>query len=248
MNTKLFDITFSNMSEDKIIMEFRNVLSTDKKLFIHTVNVDHIIRSKRDVEFRKVMDSAHIITPDGMPIVVTSKLKKGGIKERVTGADLTIELLKNNCNSFNVYLLGAAPGVAEKAKALAHATYENANVVGTYSPSRTEVLSEVDSEKIIDKINSSGANCLLVALGSPLQEEWISKNIQKLNTQINIGVGASIDFVAGVQRRAPAYIQKIGFEWLHRLLSNPKRMFNRYIVTGASFLPILITELIKKEK
>lgn len=243
-NVKFAKIGLNNLSE--VLIE---IIQKKQKIHLHTVNVDHLVLAERDKEFNKIMGQAELVIADGMPIVWYSKMINKPLPERITGVDLSYKICQmSESHEFKVYFLGAAKGVAEQAKANIFSLYKNADIVGCYSPDREELNNEVLNNNIIEDINSSGANVLLVAFGAPFQETWIRKNFSKLNTNINIGVGATLDFMSGSVKRAPLIIQKIGLEWLYRLCSNPKRMFKRYIINDSYFFIILIKDIYKRSK
>lgn len=243
----LFNINFNIVTMDQIIAYLAKVVAEDLSIFIQTVNVDHIILTRKDNFFKKIVDSADIVTCDGMPIVWTSKIKKTPLPERVTGADLTIELCKYSSQyNFKIFILGGEPGVAERAERVAKKLYGNdVKIVGFYSPHYEELINE-DSNKIICSIiNKSEANVLLMALGTPKQEKWYWNYKKYLKPNVIIGVGAAIDFLAGNKKRAPYWIRNFGFEWLYRLVKEPKRMYKRYLIRDIKFIPLLFKEILK---
>lgn len=243
---RLFDLDFSCVTLTQMINELRKIIESGKKTFIQTVNVDHLILMQEDRNFREITKSADYITCDGTPILWVSKLKKRKLPERVTGADLTLEICRKSAvNNFKIFILGAAPQVAEKAKREAKRMYPNVMIKGCYSPEEYELKDEEKNEKICKMINRSGANILLIALGAPKQEKWYWENRGLLKVNVAIGVGAAIDFLAKEKRRAPAWIGKIGLEWLYRLLHEPKRLWKRYLVRDMRFIPLLVKEVLK---
>jgi N-acetylglucosaminyldiphosphoundecaprenol N-acetyl-beta-D-mannosaminyltransferase len=243
---KMFDVDFNVTTTEDTSKYLSESIRKGIKIFIQTVNVDHLILMRSDRYFKEIVESADIVTCDGMPIVWTSKIKRTPLPERVTGADLTVDLFKkSNEYGFKIFILGAAPGVAEKAANEVKRKYQGANITGVYSPSSEELYNEDASRNICNIINDSETNILLMALGTPKQEKWYYQHKNKLNVNVVIGVGAAIDFIAGTQKRAPVWLRKIGLEWFYRLLLNPKRMFSRYIVRDSKFIPMFIKEIKK---
>ena len=147
--------------------------------------------------------------------------------------------------NYKIFILGAAPGVAVTAKNNLEKTLPNIQITGTYSPKSNELTDEISCQNIISMINDSGADILFVALGAPQQEKWIGENYNELKTSVIIPCGASIDFIAGVQNKSPQWIGEIGFEWLYRLINNPKRLFKRYIIQDLPFFLYLVFLMIK---
>ncbi|MED4046588.1 WecB/TagA/CpsF family glycosyltransferase [Priestia aryabhattai] len=246
--SSLFGYDFECSSMDEMVLKIKKLIQTDKKIHLHTVNVDHIVLAYKDILFEKVIREADLVVADGMPIVWLSKLKKKNIPERITGIDLSKELCaKSSSYNFKLYFLGAGKGVGEKAKKNLEAMYPGVQIVGHYSPSREEINNEQSSKQIIKQINNSGANILLVALGAPKQEFWISQYKEELNTNLNIGVGATLDFMANTVNRAPVWMQKSGLEWFYRLIQEPKRMINRYLVQDSIFIRLAFKEIFQRK-
>lgn len=194
-----------------------------------TVNSDILLQAQRDPELAAIISDAYLVTADGMPILWLSRIIGHPLKERVTGADLTTSLCANSASfGLRLFFLGAQPGVAERAREKALEKWPDAHIVGTYSPTPEELMNPESSHRIVRLINESNANVVLVAFGAPKQERWISRHITETDAPVMIGVGASLDFLAGSVPRAPEWMQKVGVEWFFRLLSEPRRLWKRY--------------------
>ena len=153
------------------------------------------------------------------------------IKEKICGSDLVPDLCKVAAKKgYSVFLLGAADGVAAKAAENLKRKYPGLKVVGTYSPPFGFEKDKTEVEHINKMLFDSKADMLFVGMGVPKQDIFIYENMHKYQIPMSFSIGAAIDFEAGVQKRAPKWINKIGMEWLYRLFSNPKRMFKRYII------------------
>ncbi|WP_353949011.1 WecB/TagA/CpsF family glycosyltransferase [Sporolactobacillus sp. Y61] len=245
----LFGISFNKVTIAQMIAILTHSICNNQYLFIQTANVDHIILTQNDKLFREIVQSANIITCDGMPIIWASRLLKNPLPERVTGADLTTAICKYSFKRFfNLFILGAAPGVAEKAKRMAELKYPGCHIVGVYSPSCSELADSEKSRNICEQINRSGSNILLLALGTPKQEKWYWQNKKRLHVNAIIGVGAAIDFLAGTKKRAPKWMRDVGLEWLYRLTKEPVRLFRRYMIRDLKIIPLFARELIKQMK
>lgn len=225
-----------------------------------TPNPEIILEAQKNPKFRKSLNRAGLNTPDGIGILwaikykkITEKNRSKTIKffkwlftlatilpypkyvrsefpERVTGADLTKEICKKASKKENmgVFLLGAREGVAEKAKEILENRYKGLNICGTWAGTPLPR----DEEEIIGKINNSEAKILFVAYGAPAQELWISRNLKKLKTvKVAIGIGGTFDFITGKRKRSPKWMQKVGLEWLYRLIQQPKRIKRIYNAT-----------------
>lgn len=218
-------VNIAEVSVDKVTMEqavgkVRSFLEEDRVHTIYTPNAEIIMCAHRDPEFRKVLNEADLVIPDGAGVVLASRILKTPLPEKVSGVDL----VRNTFEAFSgehlkCFLFGGKPGVAEKASENVKKAYPGIEIVGC----RNGYFSKDDVAEIIDCINSSGADMLLVALGAPKQEKWIHEHKDKLKVKVCIGVGGTIDVLAGVSDLAPEFIRRHGFEWLYRLYREPRR-------------------------
>lgn len=216
-NIRGFDVTTLGYSELK--HQLLNDIDEDKKSFIVAINPEKIMHGTKDQELKELLNSATYQIPDGHGIVVLSKRQGGNIKERVTGCDLFQQLCELAAKEGKkVFLYGAKPGVAEQTKSILEQRYSGLNVVGTLDGF------VMDKTLIIDTINKAKPDFLFIALGSPTQEKWIKENMDQLDAHIFQGVGGSFDVVSGNIKRAPKWMQKMGLEWLHRVILEPKRV------------------------
>jgi len=214
-----------------------------KGRYIVTPNVDHIVMLRHDQEFRAVYSGAAAIFADGMPLVWASRLLGKPLKERVAGSDLFPAICELAARKgYRLFFLGGLPGVAEAAKSELDKRYPGLNVVGTYSPPFGFENDAAENRKIVNLINADKPQILFIGLGAPKQEKWIARHIDALDTRVALCTGAAFDFVAGTVKRAPVWMQSLGFEWLYRLVSEPRRMWKRYLVDDAEFLKILTQE------
>jgi N-acetylglucosaminyldiphosphoundecaprenol N-acetyl-beta-D-mannosaminyltransferase len=196
---------------------------------VATANTDFLINAISDPELRYILRNAELVVPDGMPVVWASKLMRAPLPERVTGADLVPALAAMAAkNGYRVYMLGAAPDVAKKARGILEETYPGLQIVGCVSPPLTPLL-DMDHETILRDIEKASPDILLVAFGNPKQEKWIHMHRERLRSiPVCIGVGGTFDFIAGETSRAPEWMQKSGLEWCYRLGQDPKRLWKRY--------------------
>ncbi len=210
--------------------------------FVVTPNVDHIVKFQTDIGLQAAYQHASLIVTDGKPVVWAANLLGVNIPGTVPGSDLVpaiFEHAQNNNKQLTVFLLGAMPGVADRAKEVIHTTWPMVKVVGTLSPDFGFDKKPAVSKAICDTINASGADLLVLGLGAPKQELWITQYANEISVKVALCVGATIDFIAGEKSRAPIWMQKIGLEWLHRMLSEPRRLAKRY-ATDAIVFPKLI--------
>jgi N-acetylglucosaminyldiphosphoundecaprenol N-acetyl-beta-D-mannosaminyltransferase len=203
---------------------------------IVTVNPEFVMAAQRNRLFREAINAAALVLPDGTGVVWAARYLGRPTPERVTGTD-TLTALAHRCASagYRVYLLGAAPGVAEEAADRLRQMAPGLQIAGTYagSPAPDE------EDAIIERIRAAQADVLCVAYGAPAQELWIYRNLARLPAAVAIGVGGAFDFLSGRQKRAPRLMQRMGLEWLFRLYREPKR-WRRILVAvpifGASVL------------
>lgn len=212
-------VNFDNVNMSEAISKCNDFIATKTNNMIVTPNPEIVMFARKDKEFKEIINKAQLVIPDGIGIIYGAKILKTPLKERVAGFDLICKLFEDNTNEKKVFLLGAKPGVAELAKINIEEKY-NVKVVGI----QDGYFNEDAEYEIISQINDSGANILLVGLGMKKQEMFIYKHNKKLNVNISIGCGGTIDVFAGVVKRAPEFFQKLGLEWLYRLLKQPSRI------------------------
>lgn len=187
---------------------------------VATANAEMIMRATKDAALRDVLAAAALVVPDGAGTVWAARHLGHAMPERVAGYDLVQELLRRAPAAHRrVYFFGAAPGVAEKAKAKAEQLYPGIEIVGV----RDGFFSADMNDAIISDIRTAHPDLLLVALGVPKQEKWIHEHLAALGVPVAIGVGGTLDVMAGVMKRAPRWMQKAKLEWLFRGMLQPKR-------------------------
>ncbi|MEZ4733181.1 MAG: WecB/TagA/CpsF family glycosyltransferase [Caldilineaceae bacterium] len=200
---------------------------TGKGHQIATINADFVVKSLHDAELRRILQEADMATADGMPLVWSARLLGVPLEGRVTGADMVPALAERAArNGYSIYFLGAAPGVAEKAAQILQQQYPGLQIAGIASPSPEAV--RAGDAAIIAECKAAKPDILLVAFGNPKQEKWIYRPAQELGIPVMIGVGGTFDFIAGVTKRAPRWMQQSGLEWVYRLLQQPGRLWKRY--------------------
>ena len=195
--------------------------SAEKKVaLVATANAEMLMRSTQDEELKDILNQADLVVPDGAGTVWAAGHLGEPMPERVAGFDLAQELMREApARGDRIYFFGSAPGVADKAKAKAEELYPGIQVVGT----RNGFFTEVDEPGIIAEIKAARPDILLAALGVPKQEKWLKKHMQELQVPVSIGVGGTLDVMAGVMERAPLWMQKAKLEWLFRGLKQPSR-------------------------
>lgn len=198
----------------------RRAMDTRAGVMVATANAEMLMRATHDEELRRILNASALVVPDGAGTVWAARHLGHAMPERVAGYDLAQELLRcAPAEGRRVYFFGSAPGVAEKAKAKAEQLYPGIEIVGV----RNGFFSPADNAAIIAEIRAARPDLLLVALGVPKQEKWIAAHLAELNVPVAIGVGGTLDVMAGVMKRAPYWMQRAKLEWLFRGLMQPKR-------------------------
>lgn len=240
MRQKLFNIYVDNLKMEECINKIDEFINGNKYNYVVTPNVDHIVKLQEDKELKNVYDEADLVLADGMPLIWYSKLIKKPIVEKLSGSDVFPKVCElASKKRYKVFLLGAAEGVALKAKENLEKKYDGLNVVGTYSPMYGFEKDDKEIEKIIKIINESKPHILAVGLGAPKQEKFIYEYRDKLKVPVSLAIGATIDFEAGNIERAPKWMQRSGLEWAYRLIKEPKRMFKRYLIDDIKIFKIM---------
>jgi N-acetylglucosaminyldiphosphoundecaprenol N-acetyl-beta-D-mannosaminyltransferase len=210
---------------------------------VFTPNVDHVVMAEHDERFRTAYAAAALSLVDGTPVLWAARLLRTPLPEKISGSDLVMPLLQRAAErGHRVYFLGGAEGVAELAKSKLEAAFPGIQIVGT-DASRIDVNAPDDADPVAERIQRAKPDLVLVALGAPKQEIWSYTRAERLKPAVLIGVGASLDFVAGIQKRAPRWMSKAGLEWLYRLAQEPRRLAARYLLRDPEFCLILLRQL-----
>jgi exopolysaccharide biosynthesis WecB/TagA/CpsF family protein len=186
-----------------------------------TINPEMVMIARRDPIFRVILERADLTVPDGVGLLWAARRLGTPLPERVTGSDgVPLIAARAAQAGWRLFLLGAAEGVAARAAAVLRQRYPGVQIVGTYAGSPAPH----EEDAIVERVNASGADILFVAYGAPEQDKWIARNLPRLRVKMAMGVGGSLDFVAGVVPRAPERMRRLGLEWLYRLYLQPWRI------------------------
>ena len=221
-------------SYDDAAQLIRRRISLRRRTFCVAVNPEKVHRANKDAKLKRVLDSAHLHLCDGVGVSVASRLLYGRRVPRCTGIDLFLRLVRLSAEEgWKIFLLGATPESNEAACRALTASFPGLTIAGSQDGYFK------DNDAVVDRINSSGANLLFVALGSPRQEFWINENMPRLRPSYFMGVGGSLDVISGSAKRAPSVLRKCGGEWLFRLLAQPSRVWRQ------TALPLFAFEILK---
>ncbi|HEX3151207.1 MAG TPA: WecB/TagA/CpsF family glycosyltransferase [Gemmataceae bacterium] len=216
--------------------------------FFITANLNYAMLTDADPRIRTLNQQAAFILADGMPLVWWSRLGGRPLPERVAGSDLIYGMCDRAMRrGHRIYLLGAAPGVADEAAAKLRSKYPGINIVGVECPPFRK-LSVDEERQQIARIRTAQPDILFVAFGQPKGEFWIAEHLDQLAVPVCVQVGATLDFVAGRVRRSPRWMQKTGLEWVYRLLQEPRRLTKRYLDNIAFLIRTVFAPRFRKER
>lgn len=228
---RFMNTCIDNLTMDEALDRIEQLATGERASYVVTPNVDHIVRLEKDEAFRRAYSGADLILTDGMPLVWISGLLGTPIREKVSGSDLFPKLCERAAaRGLTMFFLGAAEGVAAEAAENMQRKYPGLQVKGVYSPPFGFERDEAESERIVGIVKEAAPQILILALGSPKQEIFISENLKRMDVPVSLGLGAALDFAAGNIPRAPGWMQRCGLEWLFRLMREPRRLFRRYLI------------------
>lgn len=242
---KILGVPIDKVDMDSAISRVADCLRQKKKCVVCTPNSEIVMLAQKSGELRNFIETADLVVPDGIGLVLASRIVKNPLSERVTGIDLMDRIL-GYCseNGKSVFIMGSRPGVAEKAAANISQKFKDISFAGThhgyFKGYHTGCENSPEEVEVIEKINAAKPDVLFIAMGAPKQELWISKHKDRLDATIIMGVGGSADVYAGEVQRAPMAYQKLGLEWLYRLIKEPWR-YKRMMA-----LPAFVVEVIKR--
>jgi exopolysaccharide biosynthesis WecB/TagA/CpsF family protein len=216
---------------------------------VFTPNVDHLIKLQTDYEFYRAYQCADYKICDSKVLAYASHFLGTPVREKISGSDLfpAFYAYYQNDPDVKIFLLGAAPGVAERARQRINAKVGREMVVGAHSPSFGFEQDEAECQAIVDLINQSGATVLAVGVGAPKQEKWIAQYRDQLfHVKTLFAIGATIDFEAGSLSRSPKWMSDVGLEWLFRMVCEPKRLWRRYLVHDLPFFWYVLQQRFKR--
>jgi N-acetylglucosaminyldiphosphoundecaprenol N-acetyl-beta-D-mannosaminyltransferase len=206
------------------------------------VNVAKLVQMHSDAELRRSVEGCDIINIDGMGIIFGGRLLGLELGERVAGIDLFARLVERSAvRGYPIFLLGATPPVVAEVARRLQAAHTTLRIAGFHHGYFWD-----DEQAIVNTIHGSGARLLFVAIASPRKEKFIARWRAALGVDFVMGVGGTFDVVAGVVSRAPGWMQRSGFEWLYRVIQEPRRMWRRYLFTNLSFARMIVTQLIRQ--
>jgi len=201
-----------------------------------------VAEARQNKAFRQIVNSADLVVPDGMPLIWFARFRGHALRDRVCGPELMETICRATGSAYRHFFYGGVPGIADKLAQVLHERY-GIVVAGTYSPP-FRPLNETEEEELTSAIDKASPDFLWVGLSSPKQENWMYGHRNTLKVPVMIGVGAAFDMHSGTQLRAPIWMRKCCLEWLYRLLSEPSRLWRRYLITIPKAIAFAFLELL----
>jgi N-acetylglucosaminyldiphosphoundecaprenol N-acetyl-beta-D-mannosaminyltransferase len=210
--------------------------------YVCVTGVHGVMESQRDGELRRIHNRAGLVTPDGMPLVWLSRLQGFHHVERVYGPDLMLALCERSvAKGYRHFFYGGAEGVPEQLASVLQKRFPGLQVAGTFSPPFRSLTADED-DRIVQMINAAAPDIVWVGLSTPKQERWMAGHRERLTAPVLIGVGAAFDFLTGRKPQAPRWMQRAGLEWLFRLLTEPRRLWRRYLINNPLFVALVVLQ------
>ena len=204
-----------------------------------------MVTATQDREFGKIVSEADMVTPDGAPVAWMLRKLGHADQQRINGPDLMIRYCALAAErGESIFLYGSTPETLATLQGVLVSRFPALVIAGAYSPPFRPLTAEED-QAVIEQINTSGAGSVWVSLGCPKQEKWMAEHRGKINA-VMVGVGAAFDYHAGTIQRAPLWMQHAGLEWLHRLCSEPRRLWRRYFFTNTCFIWLATKQLLAR--
>lgn len=220
-----------------------DLLACRHPCYVVTPNVDHLMRLQWDNQFHDAYRHAALVLADGMPVLWAARLLGAPLKAKISGSDLFPALCRVAATKgYRVFLLGGSPGVATAAASMLCQAHPSLSIVGTYAPPCGFEQDPIEALNIVDVVHTAVPDLLFVGLGAPKQELFLSRYHRQLGGPVSIGVGVAFEFIAGVQKRAPFWMQQRGLEWVWGLLHEPRRLWMRYLIHDSQFVWLLARE------
>jgi N-acetylglucosaminyldiphosphoundecaprenol N-acetyl-beta-D-mannosaminyltransferase len=234
---RILDLYVHRVTLDAVCEQLDAFIRSRRPHQVATVNMDFLHLGRTDTAFREAVNGADLVVPDGMPVIWASRLLGVPLMERVTGVDILERGAALAADrGYSIFLLGAAPGVAEQAAAELVRRHPTLRIAGTYAPP-IGPFSDEEQTRMIAAVRAARPDMLFVAFGAPRQDVWIHQHLEDLDVPLCVGVGGAFNFIAGNVKRAPIWMRRTGLEWVHRLIQEPGRLWRRYLLQD---LPVFL--------
>lgn len=232
--------------DDVVVQMERWISNRNGSHFIAVTGMHGITEAQHELSFRRILNSADLVVPDGMPLLWRGRWEGYPLKHRVSGSELMEDFCRATADRYSHFLYGGAPGVPECLAEVLTQRY-GTRIVGVYSPP-FRCLNELEKQEVAARIEATNPDVLWVGLSTPKQERWMAEYCERLHVPVLLGVGAAFDFHTGRVKRAPSWMRENGLEWLFRLLMEPRRLWRRYLIRGSQFAWDNSLELLRIKK
>jgi N-acetylglucosaminyldiphosphoundecaprenol N-acetyl-beta-D-mannosaminyltransferase len=221
----------------------------DGPFVVACANPHSIVVASSDVDFEKALQDSNMLLPDGVGVVLASRVLRAGVSERVAGMEFFLEFSRraDRMGGISYFFLGSSCEVLEKIERRMAVEFPSIKIAGTLSPPFANSFSDSESASMIAAVNASCANVLWVGMTAPKQEKWVERHKTSLDVALIVSVGAVFDFYSGNKKRAPRWVQRIGLEWLPRLIREPRRLARRNLISTPIFLLRVVGQLFKTQ-
>jgi len=227
---------------EETIREIEDIISKRRLVQHVVINAGKVVMMHKDRPLMDIINSCQMVQADGQSIIWASRILGKPLRERVTGIDLMEKLVQlADQKGYRVFFFGAREEVVSRVVSIYRQRYKNLQVAGY----RNGYFDDRDSPGIVAEIRQTHPDILFVAFESPRKEYWISRYLSELNVPFCMGVGGSFDVIAGITRRAPKWMQRMGLEWFYRFIQEPRRLWKRYLIGNSIFLWLLMKEKVR---
>ena len=242
----ILGVPIAAVNIDEAAAQIEEWIRSGQKMYVTVTGVHGIMESQYEKQVKRIHQSAGMCVPDGMPTVWVGRLYGYRGMDRVYGPDLMLEMMKRSLTKgYTHFFYGGKKGVPELLRNRLLAKFPGLKVVGVLSPPFRPMSAEEEIE-FHGLVQALSPDVIWVGLSTPKQERWMGAHVGKLNTRVMIGVGAAFDFHAGLVRQAPRWMQRISLEWMFRLLTEPGRLWRRYLFNNPKFIWMILGQLLRK--
>lgn len=249
MAVEFFQVLGTNVSNtnlDLAVEQISDWIKQETKTYICVAPVSTIVDAQQSDEYRQIVNSAGMVTPDGMPVVWCGKAQGMKPLERTYGPDLMLKMCREGqASGVRHFFYGGMPETLRLLEKRLKNDFPQIKIAGMHSPDFL-TIGEMEKDDVIEKINASQCDILWIGLGSPKQDHWMKNHRSILHAPVMIGVGAAFDFHAGVKPQAPKWMRQSGLEWFFRLMSEPRRLWKRYLIGNSKFIYYLVKDRLQK--
>ena len=237
LRTSILGVEIDALTMADAIVAFQRFIVRGHPALAVSLNVDICMQIQRDAELREIYRAADLVLVDGTPMMWAARFLGTPFPGRVSGSDFVPAFCATAANArHTIFLLGAAPGIAEAARRRLEDQHRGLKIVGTYAPPAGFERDERENARTVAVVRQARPDVLFVALGTPRAEKWLFRFHSELQVPISMGVGSTFDYLAGRLKRAPMWMQRAGVEWTYRLVQEPRRLWKRYLLQDPPFV------------